>query len=33
MSVPTAHELLEHMRGAVSQSLIYVEGLDKDASN
>ena len=30
MSVPSAHELLEHMREAVGQSLTYVEGLDKD---
>ena len=30
MSVPSAHELMEHMREAVGQSLTYVEGLDKD---
>ena len=30
MSIPSAHELLEHMREAVGQSLTYVEGLDKD---
>ena len=30
MSIPSAHELLEHMREAIGQSLTYVEGLDKD---
>ena len=30
MSIPSAHELMEHMREAVGQSLTYVEGLDKD---
>ena len=30
MSIPSAHELLEHMREAVGQSLTYVEGLDKN---
>ena len=30
MSIPSAHELLEHMCEAVGQSLTYVEGLEKD---
>ena len=30
MSIPSAHELMEHMREAVGQSLTYVEGLDKN---
>ena len=30
MSIPSAHELLEHMREAVGQSLAYAEGLEKD---